>query len=95
MMTLTVSSYARPHRRKPTGSAATTPPPPAAEAPNASCGRNNRLALRARLDARNSVESGAVLPHGLGALGPDGERPENAWRQSSGRPFGSVDYPGR
>jgi hypothetical protein len=33
-------------------------------------GRNSRLVHVARLDARYGVESGAVLPDGLGALGP-------------------------
>ena len=48
-----------------------------------------------RLDARNSVESGAILPDRLGALGPTVSEPENRLAQPTGRPFDSIVYPGR
>ena len=48
-----------------------------------------------RLDARNGVESGAILPDRLGALGPAASEPESLWAQLPHRPFGSICYPDR
>lgn len=51
----------------------------ASEAP---CGTGKEAGLSVmgtRLDARNGVESGAILPDRLGALGPAAGEPESLW----------------